>query len=226
MPKQKKKRAATSKPYAATRKENNDDPSDTSENQNSESLHCGVCTTGVDYLIQCEKCDIWYCHICAKVPEQLIELLVDCNEAHWFCQNCNPIAVEAICNLSKTNSETTVTETLDKALKQFNDIVIETKNELKKSFSEVLQQRSLDNDMDTSNYPTNKPKVADPNKHNIVDAVDEYVDRERRKCNLIVYGLPESPEPATKESGSKDARDFQDLVKDMKVKNVQVTKMT
>ena len=53
-------------------------PTDTAESQNSESLRCGVCTTGVDYLIQCERCDTWYCHTCAKVPEQLIELLVDC----------------------------------------------------------------------------------------------------------------------------------------------------
>ena len=218
MPKQKKKRAATSKPYTAARKGNSDDPTDTVENQNSESLHCGVCTTGVDYLIQCEKCDIWYCHICAKVPEQLIELLVDCNEAHWFCQNCNPIAVEAICNLSKTN-ETIVTETLDRALKQFNDMVIETKNELKKSFSEA-QQKPLDNVMDTSASPTNKPRVTESAKHNIVDAVDEYVNREWRKCNIVVYGLPES---STTESGSKDARGIQDLIKDMKVNNAQVT---
>ena len=32
---------------------------------------------------------------CAKVSEQLSDLLVDCNEAHWFCHTCNPIAVEA-----------------------------------------------------------------------------------------------------------------------------------
>ena len=101
---------------------------------------------------------------------------------------------------------------------QFNDMVIEIKNELKKSFSEVLQQKTWDNYMDTSTYPTNKPRVAESNKHNIVDAVDKYVDRERRKCNLVVYGLPECPEPATKESGSKDERVFQDLVKDMNEK--------
>ena len=62
-----------------------------------------VATTGVDYLIQCERCDTWHCHACAKVSEQLIGLLVDCNEAHWFCHTCNPIAVEAICNLNEIN---------------------------------------------------------------------------------------------------------------------------
>ena len=38
--------------------------------------------------------------------------------------------------------------------------------------------------------------------------------------------LPECPETATKESGSKDEMVFQDLVKDMNVKNVQVTKVS
>ena len=105
MPKLKKQAAVASKaPYSTSKKTNSEDSSDTAESQNSESLCCGVCTTDVDYLIQCKRCDTWYCHTCAKVPEQLIELLVDCNEAHWFCHNCNPIAVEAICNLSSDSN--------------------------------------------------------------------------------------------------------------------------
>ena len=71
--------------------------------------------------------------------------------------------------------------------------------------------------------PTNKPRVTESAKHNIVDAVDEYVNRKRQKCNIVVYGLPES---STTESGSKDARGIQDLIKDMKVNNAQVTKVS
>ena len=46
-----------SKATYSTKKTNSGDPPDTAESQNSESLHYGVCTTGVDYLIQCERCD-------------------------------------------------------------------------------------------------------------------------------------------------------------------------
>ena len=96
MPKQKKKRAvaASKAPYSISKKPNSEDLPDTAESQNSESLHCGVCTTGVDYLIQCERCDTWHCHTFAKVSEQLIELLADCNEVQWFCHTCNPIALK------------------------------------------------------------------------------------------------------------------------------------
>ena len=54
MPKQKKKRfAPASAPYAASTKTNDTSEvsSETTESQNSESLHCGVCTTGVDYIV-------------------------------------------------------------------------------------------------------------------------------------------------------------------------------
>lgn len=111
MPKQKKKRVvAASVPYATSAKTNdtNEGSSVNTESQNSESLRCEVCTTGVDYIVQCEKCDTWYCHTCAKVPEQLIELMADCNEAHWFCHKCNDVAIEIISNFGKPDSLTGV----------------------------------------------------------------------------------------------------------------------
>ena len=35
-------------------------------------------------------------------------------------------------------------------------------------------------------------KILSATSGNVVDIVDEYVDRERRKCNLLVHNLPES----------------------------------
>ena len=61
-----------------------------------------------------------------------------------------PIKFHQISLLHLKLSLKAITKTLDKALKQLNDIVIETKNELKKSFSEVLEQKSMDNVMDVS----------------------------------------------------------------------------
>ena len=60
MPKQKKKRVvAASAPYVASEKTNdtNEGSSVNTESQNSEALRCEVCTTGVDYIVRCEKCD-------------------------------------------------------------------------------------------------------------------------------------------------------------------------
>ena len=80
--------------------------------------------------------------------------------------------------------------------------------------------------MDVSAQSTSAARESVSTRHNIVDVVDEYVDREQWKCNLVVYGLPESIESSTTKSGSKDASDFQELIKDIKVNNVQVTKVS
>ena len=72
-------------------------------------LHCDKCKIQVDYLVQCEKCYIWYCGLCSKVPERAIELFEDGNGCHWFCQTCNAIAMNAVhncnCNHKINNAE-------------------------------------------------------------------------------------------------------------------------
>ena len=71
------------------------------------------------FIVQCERCEIWYCHTCSIVTEQLIEFLVDCNEVHWFCNNYNAIAVEAIHNFfgkSNVASSTVLSETYKSAV--------------------------------------------------------------------------------------------------------------
>ena len=73
---------------------------------------------------------------------------------------------------------------------------------------------------------TSTARVSDLTRHNIVDAVDEYVDCKQLKCNLVIYDLPESLESSTTESGFKDASGFQELAKDIKVNNVQVIKVS
>ena len=43
---------------------------------------------------------------------------------------------------------------------------------------------------------------------------------------MVIYGLPESLESSTTESGFKDANGFQELTKDIKVNNVHVIKVS
>ena len=64
----------------------------------------------------------------------------------------------------------------------------------------------------------NTVRVSELTRHNIVDAADKYVNRERWKCNLVVCGLPESLESLTTKSGSKDTSSFQEVTKILKLK--------
>ena len=69
-----------------------------------------------------------------------IGLLVDCNEAHWFCHTCNPIAVEAICNLSEVNLEAhrNAVESIITAVKHLDEVVLDNKKQLCK-FTKTFQ---------------------------------------------------------------------------------------
>ena len=187
---------------------NSRDKPDTAESQNSESLHCGVCTTGVDYLIWCERCDIWHCHTCAKVSEQLIGLLVDCSEAHWFCHTCNPIAVEAICNLSEINSSGAVSleahknavESITTAIKHLDEVVLDTKKQLckfAKTFQVVSENEgtitdmaNMSSDVSGTNMTTNSPPPSVDNLTNSLIAKQKEWDK--RKLSIILHGIGES----------------------------------
>ena len=60
-------------------------------------------------------------------------------------------------------------------------------------------------------------------------AIDEYMDREKRKCNLIVYNLPEPPtDMETTECVKKDKEFFKEIVGsilDKDLSNLQITKV-
>ena len=57
------------------------------------------------------------------------------------------------------------------------------------------------------------------------NAVDEYMDRERRKQNLIVYGLPETSAPTGIERQTADLKSIQGLVhSEFKITTLETTK--
>ena len=228
MPKQKKKRVvAASAPYATSAKTNdtNEGTSVNTESQNSEALRCEVCTTGVDYIVQCEKCDTWYCHTCAKVPEQLIELMVDCNEAHWFCHKCNDVATEIISNFGKPDSLTGVlspesyksaVDIITTTIKYFDQVVLDTRRQMQELAQrfQVVPQENVQ--IEAENIISSKGSVAGnhllPNTANssrtpedlACKVVDDYRDRQKRKLNLIFHNVPES------QSSDRSAREAED----------------
>ena len=80
-----------------------------------------------------------YCPACSKLPDQLIELLDDCNDVHYFCPDCNNIALNAIRSFGKSNAKSStissetyerVTESITSAIKRLDEVVLDTKKEL------------------------------------------------------------------------------------------------
>jgi len=60
---------------------------------------------------------------------------------------------------------------------------------------------------------------------NAPNVVDEYLDRERRKLNLIIYGLPEVSVPTGSERKSADLDGIQELVRsEFNINNLETSK--
>ena len=69
------------------------------------------------------------------------------------------------------------------------------------------------------------PLIA-PTTFNATDIVDEYLDREQRKPNLIIYGIPESSDSILDERKLNDNTYFTDLVhSEFKLDNIEITKL-
>ena len=180
--------------------------------------------TGVNYLIQCERCDTWHYIACAKVSEQLIGLLVDCNEAHWFCHTCNANAVEAICNLSEIYPSGAVSlethknafEFITTAIRHLDEVVLDTKKQLckfAKTFQVVSENEgtitdmaNMSSDVSGINMTTNPPPPSvDDLTHSLIA---EHREQDKRKLNIILHSIGES---AVEDSQSRKQDDITSL---------------
>ena len=142
------------------------------------------------------------------MPEELIELLVDCNDAHWFCLTCNPIAVEAMYHLSETNSSgdmsseahKNVVESITTAIKHFDEVVSDTKKQLCE-FDKALQIGSVNegnttdmlnasSEVSGADMTTNPPPSSvDDLTHSLIA---EQREQDKRKLNIILHGIGQS----------------------------------
>ena len=205
MPKNKTKRKQLSGPYPGKKKGTVSDTNGTKTSgqvENSENYICDVCTDAVDRLIQCERCLIWYCLKCSKLTDLAMYVLEENESIHWFCEPCSGNVIEAIQAFNppenssqEQTSESLIKKSIDTALGQFvtqlNNIMDEAKDHFKRSLSDASHQPVQ---MDTSNGASGEIPVQalGNNPGQVVGMIDEYIDRERRKSNLIFHNVPES----------------------------------
>ena len=98
MPKHKRKTVVVSEPYPKkntqqqpSKEQGEQQPSvdQSTVTQVNKYLYCDNCTKSVDHLLQCEKCETWYCISCGNVPIQVMEIINDYRQLHWFCNTCD-----------------------------------------------------------------------------------------------------------------------------------------
>ena len=199
MPKSKNaKHKQTAEPYSVSKKDNSSKEKDVSDSDDKETvLYCDKCTSAVECLLQCERCLVWHCLDCAKVTNNIMNVLDECEALHWFCEACNVKAVVAILAFNPSEPTQSLTNTiasvvqksLDKVMDDLIKVISDKTEHLQQSVNQAVHT-SADNLMDTEVVADGQSNTSLPSSGSVVDIVDEYVDRDRKKCNLNISAQP------------------------------------
>ena len=182
-----------------------------------ESFNCDKCEGTIDNLLQCESCNLWFCGTCSKIPEEALSIIGEINNINWLCQSCEPGVLDFIKKGHNSNVASTpgdilpaVTSTITAAISSLQEALQGTITTLVNS---TLRLQMQDNQMEISaTDPSRDIPSTDISGHRVVDIVDEYVERERCKCNLLIHNFPENISPDNDHSCANDIKNFSNLV--------------
>lgn len=157
---------------------------------------CKVCrqefTDPNHEMIICDRCDCYVCRACGEITTEQYALLIDNScKFHWFCEECERPALTAV------KKDKLIEQKCNEILDDFKKNVL---NDLK---SQILDLRK---EIDTLKGDKSVPSNLTANvQKNYVEAVKkdiasqvtaesakELAERERRKHNIILFGIPES----------------------------------
>ena len=171
---------------------------------------CQKCSRIITESIACSGCKLKYCLNCAKVSEQLYNLIQsgDMDQFLWSCNSCRATfpslenISSALNNLQKSNDVRI--GKIEERVKQIED---SSKEEIKCSVASMKEEiiESLKGDLE-----------------NLVDArTKELDDRRRRDCNLVLFNLPEHRSQNTEENKKGDEEDVKLLCSSLGLENVE-----
>ena len=173
-----------------------------------------------DHLIQCECCDRWLCCTCQNIPNAMAKSILRWKQLHWFCLDCEDAATKAV----KAPSRNKIIS--DVAVETASLIISIVQAEMsKETYKMTTSYAKVVKDMSTISNPAFKQSNAttpssDKDAGNlakpqqVVESIDEYLDREKRRMNLIIHNLPESTAPSPTEKSQQDQEKFSRILKD------------
>jgi len=160
-------------------------------------------------MLECEVCELRFCHTCLKISEEEYEFLSRRVDMHWFCASCEGSALLSIKNDKEISQRCAdYFKVLEDRLQQVEaliqskadiqhvvslEIALDTKAEKVKL--EQLEQKVLHMEKNagpaTAGAQSSGVLPMEP-PATISDSVSELRDREARKNNLVIFNIPES----------------------------------
>ena len=226
------------KPFGPRSRSSSEAGSDVSFCKGGPNRVCGDTVKNSDDGVQCDKCDGWYHINCQDVPKPAYEALRKYKVLSWFCSECRKVvrkddskllvAIEGkIDEMGKVMNEklglmVTCLRENEKSVDEQTKLIERTVREnaaQKSSYADMVKGTCSDVVEKVSAKLSNFPQLAlghtaSKDAHSISKVFDDFMDRDRRKCNLVVHNLPESGAETLGDRSAKDIMQFQKLAKD------------
>ena len=208
---------------------------------------CGELVRTQDLGVLCDKCEQWYHASCQDIPKAAYEALVRFEVLSWLCPECKKSIKQGEKRMYSLESKV---EQLEHSVKAHTDMIIQSLkeqevavkthtvllersvNELhsqKSSYAEIVKGSCTEAVKEVSTKMLAEPGPASAGSrvggmHGIAQVFDDFVDKERRKNNLVVHNLPESVGDSQANRFSKDIKCFQEMAKEVFKINVSISR--
>lgn len=144
-----------------------------------------------DQLMQCERCDKWECLTCSGLSVNYYRFLDSCSlSIHWYCKACNEQAVSAV------KADNLIEERCKIYCEELKLEIAQVKSNLESKISNVEiklsnEVQSLKAQVEASESDVER-KIQEKLSNSADLNIKEMEERERRKCNIMVFNMPES----------------------------------
>ena len=227
------------KPFGSRSRSSSDAGSDTAFCRGgSGKANCGEPVRSSDHGVSCDMCENWFHASCQEIPAPAYEALVSFKILSWLC----PVCKEAVKNGETRRLvllESKV-DKLDRSMSSHIKLVSQSMREqeaavdnqtkiIERSLRELHAQKALYADIVKGTCsemcekvsakmqcaPDGVPTGPEPaSSKGMAKVLDDFLDRDRRKNNLVIHNLPELVEGTTGERAVHDVQLFQDMAKE------------
>ena len=216
--------------------------SKTSKGKVNEDMVCERCVSEMECLVECEGCMKWLCVKCGGISNDVVKVLQNYpNAIHFHCQPCSFF----LKNLLKNGLSNKLTEINDQQKRTHEMVDARIKTvwqkimDMEMTMGEVMNKNVdivKDNQKFAKQYSDAvkmnlKTKPTDENTPNtqtshiqVVEALDELKDRERRQNNIVITGLKESVSDDPIKRQEEDISKVKEMIEEMKVQDASIIK--
>lgn len=177
---------------------------------------CGSCNKTVANGIDCSACEQWYHWKCQKISEEKFVFLThpDNADAHWFCSSCNKYAPKIFKMFAAVHSRQ---DKIEEEVEKVKESVQEVRKELveltqrvnegnsKLGYAEAVKTHQFEEKLIIEKKVSEEVKMV----------MEEKVEIDRRKGNIIIWNVKESDVDDEREVGvSPDTEMAKEILRD------------